>query len=226
MKKWKDESGVILVEASIYFPIVIFTVFAMIYLGMVKYQESILAFQVQKVANLGAKEIAYPGYVNFADDGSVQSAAVDFKSETDFGPKMKEYYKGGSDHLYNEWKFNYGGEEARLKEELEKLMNRKTFLTGIETTADVKIENYVIGRQITVEAEYGLKSPEFLKYIGVPVHLTLKTAVMQSASNPTELVRNIDLATDLINFLLEKFHMKGKVDAFLKKVEDVKNKIL
>ena len=30
---WRSEDGVILVEASLYFPLVIFTVFAMIYFG-------------------------------------------------------------------------------------------------------------------------------------------------------------------------------------------------
>lgn len=48
----------------------------------------------------------------------------------------------------------------------------------------------------------------------------------QSASNPAELVRNIDLAGDLIDFLLERFGVKDQVDSFLKKAEDIKNKIL
>ena len=49
-KYWSEESGVVMVEASIYFPMVIFTVFAMIYFGMVKYQESILTFQIGRAS--------------------------------------------------------------------------------------------------------------------------------------------------------------------------------
>lgn len=225
-KKWKSESGIIMVEASIYFPIVIFTVFAMIYFGMVKYQESILTFQVEKLAIMGGREVAYPGYEVFNSNDSLASTSVDFKSESDFSSEMESYYAKHSEHLYNEWKFNYGTEQSRLEEELSELLSKRSFLTGIETTAKVSISNYVIGKSITVKATYGLKSPKFLEYVGVPMDLTLKTNVTQSASNPTELVRNIDLATDLIDFLLERFGVKDRVDSFLKKVEDIKKKIL
>ena len=75
-------------------------------------------------------------------------------------------------------------------------------------------------------ASYGVESPKFLEIIGVPLNLKMTTYVTQSAANPTELVRDIDLAGDLINFLLERFGVKGRVDDFLKKVEDIKNKIL
>jgi hypothetical protein len=225
-EKGKSESGIIMVEASIYFPIVIFTVFAMIYFGMVKYQESILTFQVEKLAVMGGHEVAYPGYEVFNSNDSLASTAVDFKSESDFSSEMELYYSKHSEHLYNEWRFNYGTEQSRLEDELSELLSKRSFLTGIETTAKVSISNYVIGKSITVKATYGLKSPKFLEYVGVPLDLTLKTNVTQSASNPTELVRNIDLATDLIDFLLERFGVKDRVDSFLKKVEDIKKKIL
>ena len=41
---WRQESGAIMVEATIYYPIVIFVVFAMIYLGMAKYQETLVTW--------------------------------------------------------------------------------------------------------------------------------------------------------------------------------------
>lgn len=225
-EKWREESGVILVEAAIYFPIVIFTIFAMIYLGMVKYQESILTFQVQKIAVMGGREAAYQGYEVFDTNGSVQSSAVDFKKGTQYGSQMKEYYDRHSEHLYNEWKFDYGEEAGSLEQELSEALGQSSFLTGITSSAKVHINNYVIGKSITVEASYGLESPKFLAYVGVPLDLTLKSTVTQNASNPAELVRNIDLAMDLIDFLLERFGVKDRVDVFLKKVEDIKNKIL
>lgn len=226
MEKWKDESGVIMVEASIYFPIVIFTVFAMIYFGMMKYQESILTFQVQKQAVMAGREVAYPGYEAFTRDGSKESVAVDFTSGSDFSSGVESYYKQKIDHLYHEWQFEYGAEQQRIEGELKEILNRCSFLTGVEADADVTITNYVIGRQIKAKATYGLKSPRLLEIVGVPLDLTLHTTVTQSASNPAELVRNVDLATDLINFLLERFNVKDRVDSFLKKAEDIKNKIL
>ena len=226
MKKWKDNRGVIMVEASIYFPIAIFTVFAMIYYGMMKYQESILAFEVQKMATIGAREAAYPGYELFAEDGSLLSAAVDFKPGTDFNSKVADYYAAYSEQLYDEWKFSFDEYEGNIAGDLEELMNQKTFLSGIETNATVNIKSNVISRTITVEATYGLDTPKFLNYIGVPLDLKLKTVTVQSASNPVDIVRNTDLAIDLIDFLLEQLGLKDNVQAFLQKVEDIKNKIL
>lgn len=226
MSRWRQEDGVIMVEASIYFPIVIFTVFAMIYFGMVMFQDSILTFQVQKLAVMGGREVAYPGYEAFADDGSLLSTAVDFKAESDFSAKIPEYHEGHSKHLYNEWRFDYSGEEQKLERELSAMLSQRSFLTGVQSECDVKINNFVLGKIITVEASYGLKSPKFLEYVGVPMDLKLKSSVRQTSINPTELVRNIELAADLIDFLLDRFGVSGQVDSFLKKAEDIKNKIL
>lgn len=222
----RQESGTIMIEASIYFPIIIFTVFAMIYFGMAKYQESILTFQVEKLAIIGSRIVAYQGYEIFADENVLSSTAMDFESGRDFSSDIASYYSRHSEHLYNEWQFDYGQEQSFLEEQLSVMLSRKSFLTGVETTAKVKISNYLIGKKLTVEATYGLRSPKFLEYVGVPANLTLKSSMTQSASNPVELVRNIDLAADLIDFLLEQFGVKDRVDSFLKKAEDIKNKIL
>ena len=235
-KKLKEERGVIILEATIYFPIVIFTVIAMIYFGMVKYQQSVLTFQVEKTAILGGREVAYQGYKELETNQTKKSAAVDLEPGVAFSMSdgsgtmnqdaAKNYYEQHSDHLYNEWKFNYSQEAYTLKGELEEALTQKSFLTGVEANASVNISNYVIGKSIEVTATYGLKSPRFLSLVGVPLDLKIGSSVIQNASNPTELVRNIDLAGDLINFLLERFGVKDQVDGFLKKVEDIKNKIL
>lgn len=233
---WRQESGAIMVEATIYYPIVIFVVFAMIYLGMVKYQETLVTYQVEKAAILGAREVAYQGYEVLETEKTKTSAGMDLEPGTAFSisdgkgtmdqETAKQYYEKRMEHLYHEWQFNYSDEENRLKGELEEALKKKSFLTGVETTAEVEISNYVIGKSIRVSADYGLQSPRFLSYVGVPMKLTLRTSVTQSASNPAELVRNIDLAGDLIDFLLERFGVKDQVDSFLKKAEDIKNKIL
>lgn len=235
-KKMKEDRGVIILEATIYFPIVIFTVIAMIYFGMMKYQQSVLTFQVEKTAILGGREVAYQGYEAFETDQTKKSAAVDLEPGAAFSMSdgagtmnqdiVKEYYELHSEHLYNEWKFNYSQEASRLKGELEEALTQKSFLTGVEANATVDISNYVIGKSIKVTATYGLKNPRFLSMVGVPLDLKIGSSVIQNASNPTELVRNIDLAGDLITFLLERFGVKDQVDGFLKKVEDIKNKIL
>ena len=226
-KFFKEQSGVIMVEAAIYFPIVIFTIFAMIYFGMVKYQQTILMFQVQKLAMLGAREAAYPGYQLLGTDESKQSSAVDFPTGTSFDEgTLNNYYDQTSRRLYGEWHFNYQEEENRLSNDLEGMLSQKSFLTGIQSTSSVKITNYVIGKNIEVSASYGLKTPQFLNYVGVPLDLTLSTKVEEMASSPAEFARNVDLSIDLTNFLLEQFGVKDNVDGFIRKMKDIKDKVL
>lgn len=223
----KNEAGVIMVEAAIYFPIVIFTVFAMIYLGMVKYQQTILNFQVMKLATLGAREAAYPGYSMLGTDAAKQSAGVDFPAGAKFDSTvLNEYYDQTSRRLYGEWHFNYSQEQESLNNDLEGMLRQKSFLTGVQSTSTVKISNYVLGRNISVSASYGLKTPAFLNYIGVPMDLTLSTKVEEMASSPSEFARTVDLSVDLTEFLLEKFGVKDNVDDFIKKVKDIKDKVL
>ena len=47
----KKEKGAIMVEAVIVFPIVLLTVFALIYLGLFKLQEMAMLYQVQRVCD-------------------------------------------------------------------------------------------------------------------------------------------------------------------------------
>lgn len=50
----EKEKGAVMIEAAIVFPIVLLTVFALIYLGLFKLQEMAMLYQVQRVAHQGA----------------------------------------------------------------------------------------------------------------------------------------------------------------------------
>ena len=56
------ERGAVLVEASIYFPLVICTVIAMIYLGLFQMQEAALSYVAERVALEASRGEAYLGY--------------------------------------------------------------------------------------------------------------------------------------------------------------------
>lgn len=75
------ESGAIIVEASIYFPITIGIVMVIIYLGLFKIQESYFFFQVERVASMCTREIAYPGYEEFSQENLLEDSAIDFSWE-------------------------------------------------------------------------------------------------------------------------------------------------
>ena len=55
-----------------------------------------------------------------------------------------------------------------------------------------------------------------LKSVGVPEKIELKESSYAFSSNATEFVRDIDLGADLIDFLLERFNLKERVDVYVK----------
>ena len=65
MNRIKNENGVIMVEATIYMPLVFCTVMALLYLALFNMQEYMLMYQVQRVAAVAAREEAYLGYEKF-----------------------------------------------------------------------------------------------------------------------------------------------------------------
>lgn len=67
-----------MVEAVIVFPIVLLTVFVLIYLGLFKLQEMAMLYQVQRVAHQGAHVLANPGYRELGD---YTQKAIDFSSD-------------------------------------------------------------------------------------------------------------------------------------------------
>ena len=62
MKKQNSESGSIMVEAAIIFPMALLAVMAMLYLGLFKLQETAMLYQVQRVASEGSLLASSPGY--------------------------------------------------------------------------------------------------------------------------------------------------------------------
>lgn len=227
MKKWKEDRGsVVMIESTIYFPITVLLVLALVFFGMVKFQVSLLNFQAQKFALIGGREMVYPGYEVFESGGTLESSGVDFRDGTNFSDGISSYYEKACEHLYQEWKFDYSGKTTGLEGSLENVLRQKSYITGLTTSAEVSMKNNLIVKYVTVTVSYGIALPRFLSLVGVPSEMTLMTRVRETAVNPTGLVRNVDLACDFTNFLLEKLGVKNKVDSFLKKVEDIKSKIL
>ena len=58
MKRLKNENGAIMVEASIYMPIVLCTVMALLYLALFNMQEYMMLYQAERVAFVAAREEA------------------------------------------------------------------------------------------------------------------------------------------------------------------------
>ena len=58
----KSENGVVMVEAAIYFPIVICVVVTMLYYGLFILQEAAMNYEVHRMTAYASKDASNPGY--------------------------------------------------------------------------------------------------------------------------------------------------------------------
>mgnify|MGYP002561164852 CR=1 FL=1 len=207
-----SEKGAVTVETVIYFPITIGIVMVILYFGLFKLQESYFFFQVERAATQLAREAAYPGYDSFTDEEPLKNSKVDFDWES--GPskeQIKSYYaayKGSASKIY---RWGYDSKSSKRAADYQQALQKNSALFSIgRTEAYVKLDSSFLSKSVQAELRYVIATPGILKYLGLKDSLTIYSAAYQPVINSTDFVRNVDLAWDMGNFLLKKFHLDGK----------------
>lgn len=227
------EKGSVMVEASIYFPLVLCTVMAMIYLALMNMQEYMLMYQAQRIAYVAARETAYPGYEEF---GMGAGNEIDFdwgEGNTPSEEKITSYYKvyhSGIGELYREISGWFANREGVAKNYAQTYGNEvrsaALFALGTISEPDVEIDKGLLGTNVTVTITYKIPMPGALKYLGLKGDLGVKSSAYTFSENPAGFVRNVDLASDCTSYIFEKLGMEQKFEDFKQKTKKVIDTIL
>lgn len=201
MKKWKNEQGVMIIEATIVFPVVFFVIFFLIYFGNVFYIRSKVEAVTEIMAVKGAAYYTDPMLEEIADTGK---APLKFK---DIRP-------------YRYW-FKTASVENEILEELnQKLGNTGTgYFAGMEPSsviATAKYENHFFYDAFVVEVTYKIQFP--IRFIGSenPMILKLSAKSVAAATDTDEFIRNTDM-------ILDYYDSSGLADKVKEVVEKVKD---
>lgn len=228
----KLEQGTVLVEASIYFPLVICTVLAMIYLGLLRMQESALMYQVDRIAAEAAREEAYPGYEVF--DMNV-GRNLDFVWGGNMPPEdsVEDYFRAHHANIADLYREVFGmfrgtgGSEADYEAKYAHAAEAVTLISvGTIGAPDVEIHKGLLSSNVTVTITHHIPLPGVLRYLGIEEDLIVETKRTKDILNPGEFVRNVDLAVDLTDYLLEKIDPGGNITGFLSKTQEILQNIL
>ena len=247
----KDESGETqFIEAAIIYPVVFMCIIFLIYMGLYILQSMILNSYAQKIAVLAAREVAYPGYLDLADDSIYRSSAVD----ADFGEdivisadqrilnptgqelrisrakiKIKCTFdtKEVKTQAYRYWKSDPLSDSAKGK-----LIGIMTGNNGIVTSqsilgtgqasANIHCENNVISQMVTVSVEQELIDFGVLRYFGIDTPKAKATA-SATVSDSDELVRNTDFVIYAVDSLAQKLGIN--INELREKVENALEKV-
>ena len=148
-----SETGAIMVEAAIYFPITIGIVMVVLYFGLFKLQESYFFFQVERAATELAREASYPGYDSFTDENPLKNSKVDFDWEN--GPsesQTKSYYaayKGSASKIY---RWGVDSKLARRAADYQQALQKNSALFSMgRTEAYVKVNSSFLSKSVQAE---------------------------------------------------------------------------
>lgn len=182
MKKiLKDNNGMVIVEATIVFPIMLFVILMMLYMGNVYYQQAKLNAVVDIAAIKGAAYCADPMLDDIEKNGGVPKSYNDIQpyrylfGVSDVESKIKRYVK----EQYKEAGNGFFGSMAPTS-----------------VRCDAKFNNSVIMYSFTVEATYDIKVP--LKFMGTepPTIVSLSAKATAPVNDNGEFINNLDMALD------------------------------
>lgn len=214
----RNEKGAVMVEAVIIFPIVLFTVFFLIYLGLFKLQEIAILYQVQRAAHQGAMVVASPGYRELGD---YTGKTIDFTTAPE---EVDAYYQAYHKNLLVLYREIFGSgawvTEGELQTFLETLGQDTMILAGVSGLDEtMTIQRGMFSTKVKAEVVFHFPTPGVLKYFGFGEELQFKQGAESTAVNPAGFVRNIDLAGDVFVVVTKKL---GIQDDLSKVMEGIK----
>lgn len=215
----KKEKGAIMVEAVIVFPIVLLTVFALIYLGLFKLQEMAMLYQVQRVAHQGAHVLANPGYQELGD---YDQKPIDFLSDP---ADVNNYYKAAHRDLLVLYRELAGYGAWTSEGELQDFMNtvaQSTLILAGGSYADntVIVNRGLFATQIKAEVTFSFPTPGVMRYFGYPDSLAYKQSATAVAMDPASFVRTVDLAGDAITVVSRKLGVDGQLEEIMNGIRE------
>lgn len=202
-KNIKNEKAAVMVEAAIVFPIVLFTVFALIYLGLFKLQEMAMLYQVQRVAHQGAMAVAVPGYETL---GVYDGQGIDFETRPE---DVDVYYEAAHKDLLTLYREIAGCgswiTERDLQDFQQSLSASTLLLAGAGyADQDVHIIRGLFSTKVEAEVAFQFHTPGVMRFFGFSDELQYKQTAVSAAMNPAGFVRSIDLAGDACVIISEK----------------------
>lgn len=182
MRVKRDKGAVMVVEATIVFPIMFFVIFLIILYGNVMYQKSKIDNYVSAYAQWGAHQCADPLYLQTLKTGSVVSDTND----VDVKP------------------YRYFGSMGDIITQVESKVLSKSkgtgFFKGMQPkgmVVDAKFSNFVVYSTFDVQAKYNIDLP--ITFLGQRIKLsTMSSYDSVPVSDSAEFINNINMAKNYV----------------------------
>lgn len=200
----KKNKGAITVEYAMIFPLVIFCVIILIYLGMIYYQQALM----QSIASENAENWAMLwGY-----DAQ--------KVESSIGVITRDAYQ--SEGLY--WQFFSSADRKKdmiRREILEDYRKRSLLKTIEDAEVNITYQNYLLFQKVGVEitAKYPSPMKSFFQSVGLSGDIKLRAYSETTVHDPKEFIHNVD-------YLLQIYEESGAKEWVQEKLKPLKDTLI
>lgn len=202
---FKSKKGSMTIEAVIVFQVVFLTVMALIYMGLILYQQACIQTIVERSAQRGAEVWNCP-----AKDMIMAQITKD---------RMKDV------SLY--WRiFGMDSAESAKESKIESYAkynawNASILGRPIDIETNVKTDNYIVYRKIRLEMKAYYKNPagSLLRIFGLDDRISISAHADAVVNEPVEFIRSTDFAADVVKEIDNKV-FKGKGQEAVTKVKD------
>ncbi|MFQ9516015.1 MAG: TadE/TadG family type IV pilus assembly protein [Eubacterium sp.] len=200
--KMKKDSGVMIVEATLVFPVVFFVLIFLIYFGNVYYLKARIDNYVAKAAIEGAARCVDPLLTKIETENKVPTTNND----------IKPYYSFGSMESVK---------TATYKEVTEKLDNAGFFkgMAPDVKKVEVNYNNYLLYATYSVEASYVIEFPS--KFLGREdiIKLDLSSRSEAPVDDTAEFIRNTNMVIDYMESSKTVQNGISKIKSAIEKVK-------
>ena len=222
----KSENGVVMVEAAIYFPIVICVVVTMLYYGLFILQEAAMNYEVHRMTAYASKDASNPGYGEFPI-ASGNEVEFEYAGDQPSAEQVKAYYNAYHNRIGSLYRGVAGilcGEKYDYDAVFGQMV-KNGLLFHFTVSPEVEVEKTLFGTSVVASVEYSVPMPGVARYLGLEEQMVIRSASYCHAVNPSDFVRNTDLAVDLVEFAAEKLGVSNKLDVAIGKAKNIINKI-
>ena len=193
IKKIKNEKGMLVVEATMVFPVMFLVIFLMIFMGNAYFQKSRIDSIVTQMAYYGSAQCADPLLREITENGKVPSLAA-----ADYNIEPYRYLLGEVGK-----KTGMNTIETKVEEQIsDKIKGIKTGLFSHMKPSTSKLNAEFNNAFVysTFEVEVLYKVPLPIKLLGMRDYVSLNTAshCEVPVSDTPEFIRNVDMVEDWV----------------------------
>lgn len=213
----KDENGLVIVEATIVFPIMFFVLFFIIFIGNMYFEQAKIDSIVSTYAVKGAEYVADPNlyYVDKGESLPTEVRNMDIEPyRYIIGSISNGKIKEIEDNLSTEIKDKIADGSMIF------FSNQRVSVVGSDNDKIAKFKNYVVYSTFVVQVNYEIKFPIRFLMDNEPVIAKLSSRAEVSVSDSPEFIRNVDMVVDLLDGTDTAENIKGifdKINSFIEK---------